>query len=62
MKIIGGALIAIGGFCLFGTAGASDQNLITFEEMVPQVLLCLASIAGGILFVRIDEQLKRRKR
>lgn len=61
MKYIG-ITLAIGGFlCLLGTAGSSDQNLITFEEMVKQALLSLSAIGVGILLTRIANQLETIK-
>lgn len=59
LKYIGGALITVGAFWILATAGASDQNLITFEEMVPQALLGLTILVGGLLLVRINSQLKK---
>lgn len=61
MKYIGAALIVVGAMWVLATAGASDQNLITFEQMVPQALLGLSLLGGGILLVRIANQLERIK-
>lgn len=62
LKYIGATIAVVGFFCLWATAGASDQNLLTFGEMVPQALLCLFIMAGGLLLARIAAQLERIKR
>lgn len=62
MKYIGITLAFTGSACLLGTAGLSDQNLITFEEMIIRALLSLSAIGTGILLTRIANQLERIKR
>jgi uncharacterized membrane protein YciS (DUF1049 family) len=57
-----GALLAVFGFVfLLGTAGASDQGLIGFEQMVAQAFIGLALFGLGILVARVAAEISRIK-
>jgi hypothetical protein len=62
MKYLGITITLVGGIFLLGTAGLSDQNLITFEEMVNRILASMTAIGVGILLTRIANQLETIKR
>ena len=57
----GGSLITLGGLALLGTAGASDQNTITFEQSVIQALISFGVIAVGGVAVKVAAELERIK-
>ena len=62
MKHIGAALILLGTILLLGTAGSSDQGIITFEQTIVRGLIGLAMLGAGTVIIRIANELKRIKR
>lgn len=57
LKIIGAILFGTAFIFLLGTAGASDNNSISFEQEIVQCIVCL--IVGGIGFgiIYVTEEL-----
>lgn len=58
MKYIGITLGCLGFVYLLGTAGSSDQGLLTEGETVVNALAGLAAIGAGVLLTRIANQIK----
>jgi hypothetical protein len=59
MKFVGGALIILGTMLLLGTAGASDQGLLTFGDVVTRAMVGLATIGVGIVTTQIANEIQR---
>ena len=57
----GATLITLGALAILGTAGASDQNTITFEQSIVQVLISSGVIAVGGVAVKVAAELERIK-
>lgn len=62
MKFVGGALIILGTMLLLGTAGASDQGLLTFGDVVTRAVVGLATIGVGIVTTQIANEIQRINR
>ena len=66
MKYLGVALFILGILLVLGAAGSSDSGLVSFEQVVIQVAIGLVMICGGVLLVRIAQELeyvnKRKER
>lgn len=59
MKFIGGTLIALGTVLILGTAGASDQGLITFGDVVTRAMVGLTTIGVGIVTTQVANEIQR---
>ena len=66
MKYLGASLIVFGILLVLGAAGLSDRGLASFDRVILQVMIGLVIIGGGVLLVRIVQEIehinKRKER
>jgi hypothetical protein len=62
VKYIGVTLTILGTMLLLGTAGASDQGLLTFGDVVTRAMVGLVTIGVGIVTTQIANEIQRTNR
>lgn len=60
MKKLFGCLMFIGAILLYGTAGASDHELIDWAQTVLQASIASCMIIGGLIGIKVIDKINKK--